>query len=57
MHFFGKIQNRIIAWDYMDSFLQKKQKIRKEIDRGLIPAKEMKNPQTDFSIYTASCLF
>ena len=33
VHFFGKIQNRIIVWDYMplDSFLQKKRKIQKRI--------------------------
>ena len=29
VHFSGKIQNRIIAWDYTDSFLWKKQKIQK----------------------------
>ena len=28
---FGKIPNRIIAWDYTDSFLRKKQKIQKRI--------------------------
>ena len=44
VHFFGKIQNRIIAWDYTDSFLRKKQKIRKGSNRGLNPAKETKNP-------------
>ena len=32
VHFFGKIQNRIIAWDYTDSFLRKKQKIQKGIN-------------------------
>ena len=41
-HFFGKIQNRTIEWDYTDSFLRKKQKIQKRINRGLIPAKETK---------------
>ena len=57
VHFFGKIQNRIIAWDCTDSFLGKKQKIWKGINRGLIPAKETKNPKTDFYICTANCLF
>ena len=30
--------------------MRKKQKIRKGFNRGLIPAKETKNPKTDFSI-------
>ena len=55
VHFFGKIKNRIIAWDYTDSFLRKKQKIQKGLNHRLIPAKEMKNPKTDFSLYTGSC--
>ena len=38
-------------------FCERNKKIRKGINRGLIPAKETKNPKTDFSIYTASCLF
>ena len=52
VHFFGKNQNRIIAWDFAESFLRKIQKIWKGINRGLNPAKETKNPKTDFSIYT-----
>ena len=48
VHFFGKIQNRIIAWDYTDSFLRKKQNIRKGINCELIPAKETKNPKNGF---------
>ena len=56
VHFFGKIQNRIIAWDYTDSFLRKIKKIRKGINRGLIPAKETKNPKTGFpSIQIVAC--
>ena len=57
VHSFAKIQNRIIAGDYTDSFLQKKQKIRKWINRGLIPTKETKNAKRDFSIYTACNCF
>ena len=49
VHFFGKIQKWIIAWDHTDSFLPKKQKFRKEIHRGFFSAKETKNPKTDFS--------
>ena len=37
--------------------MRKKENIRKGINRELTPAKERKNPKTDFSIYTASCLF
>ena len=33
VHFFGKIQNMIIAWDCTDFFPRKKQKIRKGINR------------------------
>ena len=57
VYFFDKIQNRIIAWDYTDSFLRKKQIIGKGMNRGLIPAKETKNPKPDFSIYTVVACF
>ena len=45
MHFFGKIQNRIIAWDYTDSFLRKKQKIRK----GINPCERKEKSKNGFS--------
>ena len=64
VHFFGKIQKWIIAWDHTDSFLPKKQRIRKEINHGFFSAKETKNPKTEFSRATilwqrplATCIF
>ena len=45
---------RVHSWHFA---MEYNQKIRKGINRGLIPAKGTKNPKPDFSIYTAKCLF
>ena len=45
----AKLKNGLyIAWDQTDSVLPKKQRIRKESNRGFFSAKETKTPKTDF---------